>query len=121
MPRSGKPPEMLARLIEMGVRTLVEQFGAALGLSELQAEVAMREIAHDLAKNYGGAYIYVPKDHKQMLTTRDVTIFEELRRDNVNEVALKHGLSVQQIYAINRRVREQMRRQNQPALPGLEG
>jgi Mor family transcriptional regulator len=112
---TGKPAELVTRLVDLGAATLVHQ----CGLTEVQAREAMREIAHNLAREYGGTYMYVPKDQELPMTKRDLAIYEELRSGNVNEVALRHGLSVQQIYAINRHVRELVARKRQAALPGL--
>ena len=117
---STRSAELVTRLVELGARALVEQFGEELKLTEAQAREAMREIAHSLAREYGGTYMYVPKDQELELTKRDLVIYGRLRSGNANEVAREHGLSVQQVYAINRYVREMVARKRQNRLPGFE-
>lgn len=118
MARRGtqKTAEMIATLVDLGVRTLV-----ADGLmDEAPARQAMREIAHNLARQYGGQYLYVPQDSEFALTKRDLEIYAELQGGNANALAKKHGISVQQVYAINRHVRDNIQRAKQRELPGLE-
>ena len=118
MPRRGssEAAELIKVLVELGTRTLVEQ----CALPESQARESMREIAHDLARNYGGSYMYVPKDSEFQLTRRDLLIYDRMVGGNANELAREYDLSVQQIYAINRHVREKMQRDRQRPLTGLE-
>lgn len=113
---STKTAEMVTRLVDLGTRTLTEQ----CGLTDIQSREAMREIAHNLARDYGGSYMYIPQDHEFEMTKRDLQIYEQLQSGNANEVARDHGLSVQQIYAINRYVRDQLQRKRQNRLPGFE-
>jgi Mor family transcriptional regulator len=113
---SKEAAELIKVLVELGTRTLVEQ----CELPEAQARESMREIAHNLARNYGGSYMYVPKDSEFRLTQRDMEIYQQLIGGNANEVARRHNLSVQQVYAINRHVREKMLRDRQRPLDGLE-
>ena len=108
--------ELVVRLVELGSRALVDK----CGMADLQARQAMREIAHELAKEYGGTYMYVPKDQELALNKRDMEIHARLQDGNANELAREFGLSVQQIYSINRYVREKIIRTRQSALPGFE-
>jgi Mor family transcriptional regulator len=113
---SKQAAELINVLVELGTRTLVEQ----CMLPEPQARESMREIAHDLARNYGGSYMYVPKDSEFQLTKRDLLIHERMIGGNANELAREYKLSVQQIYSINRHVREKLLRDRQGRLPGVE-
>lgn len=117
MSRKGgkRSAELVLRLVELGSRELVEQ----LGVVELQAREVMREIAHNLARHYGGQFMYVPKDQEFALTKRDMEIYEELGSGNVHEVAAKWGLTERQVYAINSYVRDQIMRKRQGELPGF--
>lgn len=99
--RGAKVAALIRVLVELGTRNLVEQ----CQLPEPQAREAMRQIAHALARNYGGSYMYVPKDSWFALSERDVEIYRRLMGGNANELAREFGLSVQQVYAINRHVR----------------
>lgn len=118
MARKGtnEAAEMIKALVDLGTRTLVEQ----CSLTEPQARESMREIAHNLARNYGGSYMYVPKDSEFQLTKRDMEIYERMIGGNANELAREFDLSVQQIYSINRHVREKLLRDRQGRLPGVE-
>lgn len=113
---SMKSAEMVTRLVDLGARALTEH----CGLAETQAREAMREIAHNLSREYGGQYMYVPKDQELELTKRDLVIYERLQGGNANDLAKEYGLSVQQIYAINRYVRDSLARKRQNLLPGFE-
>jgi Mor family transcriptional regulator len=114
--RGGEAAELIKLLVELGTRTLVEQ----CSFPEQQAREAMREIAHNLARNYGGNFMYVPKDSEFALTKRDLVIYERMTSGNANELSREFKLSVQQIYSINRYVREKLLRDRQARLPGIE-
>lgn len=119
MARRGttRSAELVVRLVDLGTRTLVDQ----CGMGEQQAREAMREIAHNLAREYGGTYMYVPKDQELELTKRDLEIYERLQGGNANELAREYNLSVQQIYSINRFVRDQIARKRQMPLLAEDG
>jgi Mor family transcriptional regulator len=113
---SNEAAELIKALVDLGTRTLVEQ----CNLTEPQARESMREIAHNLARNYGGGYMYVPKDSEFQLTKRDMEIYKRMIGGNANELAREFGLSVQQLYSINRHVREKLLRDRQGRLPGVD-
>lgn len=121
MARRGnkKAAELVARLTEMGAGVLVRDL-AALGVDQTLATKLMREIAHDLAKEYGGTYIYVPQDMDFILTARDQRIWERFDGSNVNELAAEFGLSAVQIRIILRLMRQQQAAKNQGLLPGFD-
>jgi Mor family transcriptional regulator len=118
MGRQGgqKAAEMITRLVEIGVATLLEE----LETPRERAEQVMREIAHNLARDYGGGMMYFPKDHEFALTKRDMQIYNEMGRGNAAEIAHRHGLSDRQVYAISKHVRDQIMRKRQGKLPGFE-
>lgn len=113
---STRVTELVQQLISLGTTTLVETFDC----KPLQAQQAMREIAHNLARSNGGEYMYVPKDQDFGLTKRDLQIYERMGREDVHTLAKEYGLTARQLYSINRYVRDQMVRQRQNALPGFE-
>lgn len=117
MGRKGgaKSADMINRLVELGAATLTEQ----LNVPRDQAELAMREIAYNLARHYGGAMMYFPRDHEFALTKRDLQIYAEMRPGNASELARKWGLSDRQIYAINSHVHNSVMRKKQQKLPGF--
>lgn len=118
MSRKGgkKTGELLVRLVDLGSRELVEQ----LTLPEPQARELMREIAHNLARHYGGQFMYCPKDQEFALTKRDMLIFEAFNGSNAHELGEQHNLTVRQIYSIIKYVRDQLVRKRQNLLPGFE-
>ena len=118
MSRKGgkRTSELVLRLVDLGVPELVEQFG----VTEQQAREVMREIAHNLARHYGGQFMYVPKDQEFGLTKRDMLIYERLTAGNVHDLAQEFGLTVRQVYSINSHVRDQVIRKRQNPLPGFE-
>ena len=118
MARKGnkRSADLVLKLVELGTATLVEQ----LDIPQLQASEAMREIAHNLARQFGGTSVYVPQDHEFELSKRDMIIYERMGRESVSALALEYGLSERQVYAINRHVRDQIASKRQTALPGFE-
>lgn len=114
---SRRTAELISRLVEIGTATLVEQ----LGVPEKQAREAMREVAHKLASEYGGSFMYVPKDRDFALDKRDLQIHQRLERgSNVYDVARDYGLTERQIYAVYQLVRKQLMTRQQGALPGFD-
>jgi Mor family transcriptional regulator len=113
---SNRVTELVQQLIHLGTLTLVETFGC----NELQAQVTMREIAHNLARSNGGEYLYVPKDQDFGLTKRDMAIYERMGKENVNDLAKEYGITARQLYSINRYVRDHLVRKRQGNLPGFD-
>lgn len=118
MARRGndRAPAVIRRLTEIGAAVLVRD----LGMDPQRATATMREIAHDLAKEYGGQNVYIGRDLEFDLTKRDMEIYRAHNGRNVPELALRYKLSEVQIYNILAHVRRQMMRKQQPRLPGFE-
>lgn len=112
---------LVTRLVELGTRTLMDHLGEVPGITEQQAATVMREVAHNLAREWGGSHLYIPKDNELALTRRDIEIYERAHGGNINELAMEYRLSRQQVYSICRLVRERQIRSRQAALPGIEG
>ncbi|NMY40903.1 Mor transcription activator family protein [Pseudomonas sp. WS 5013] len=77
------------------------------GMGEQEAQDAGDAIADDLADNWGGQFITVPKDMKYRHAKRAQQIHDEFNGTNHAELATKHGLSVNAIYKILKRVQRQ--------------
>ena len=114
---SHRSIELISRLVELGTSTLADQ----LGIPERQAKEAMHEITRKLADEYGGAYIYVPKDQEFALDQRDLRIVEQLDRGSlVEDVARDYGLTERQIYAVAKYARQHLVAKRQTHLPGFD-
>ena len=77
------------------------------GMGEQEAQDAGDAIADDLADNWGGQFITVPKDMKYRHARRAQQIHDEFNGTNHAELATKRGLSVNAIYKILNRVQRQ--------------
>lgn len=73
------------------------------GLNETSAQEAADEIVDDMADNWGGQYITVPKDMKYRNAKRRQAIVDAFTGSNHSELAAAHGLSVNAIYKILKR------------------
>lgn len=77
------------------------------GMSEREAQDAGDAIADDLAENWGGQYITVPKDMQYRHAKRAQQICDKFNGFNHAELAMQHGLTVNAIYKILKRVQRQ--------------
>lgn len=73
------------------------------GLSEANAQEAADSVADDLAENWGGQCITVPKDMKYQNAKRRQAIVDGFNGSNHSELAKEHGLSANAIYKILKR------------------
>ena len=113
---SQRSAELIQRLVEIGMRVIVDE----LGVPEQQARQAMREIAHRLANEYGGEFMYVPKDREFVLERRDLQILERLDRgSSVHDVARENGLTARQVYSVVQHARRHLQAKRQNPLPGF--
>lgn len=118
MGRKGRtrPAELVLRLVEIGAQTLAKQ----LNIPDGRARAAMREIAHQLCREYGGQSMYVAKDDEFRLNERDRVLWQAYTGSNVPELASQFNLSEVQVRNIIAHVRRQRDRDQQPRLPGLD-
>jgi Mor family transcriptional regulator len=118
MARKGgkRTAEMVVRLVQIGGKVLAESLGA----TPAQAELAMREIAHELCKEYGGQSMYVAKDSEFELQLRDQRLWEEFNGANLTELAVKYALSERQVGYVIAHMRRTEGARTQPRLPGLD-
>lgn len=73
------------------------------GLDSSRAQDAADSIVDDLADNWGGQYITVPKDMKYRHAKRCQAIADAFDGGNHSELATQYGLSVNAIYKILKR------------------
>lgn len=119
--RKGKrsAAELVMRLVEIGTEDLVARLSGQ-GITPDAARDAMREIAHKLCREYGGAAIYVPKDDEFTREARNQAIWAEFDGTNQIELAAKYDLTVMQIYKITNAMRVAHHMRTQPRLPGFD-
>jgi Mor family transcriptional regulator len=118
MSRKGKrsPTELVTRLVDIGSAKLTKELGA----SGEAARQLMRDIAHELCREYGGTPMYIPKDADYMRDVRDEAIWAEFDGTNVLDLATKYDLTAVQIYCIVKMMRAKHSSRSQPRLPGFE-
>lgn len=73
------------------------------GLNDSQAQEAADNVVDDLADNWGGQFITVPKDMKYRNAKRRQAIVDAFDGSNHSELATQHGLSVNAVYKILKR------------------
>ncbi|TRO42198.1 Mor transcription activator family protein [Pseudomonas sp. ALS1131] len=88
-------------LADVADRTM--QILTRYGLDDSQAQDAADNVVDDLAENWGGQYITVPKDMQYRNAKRRQAIVDGLDGSNHSELATQHGLSVNAIYKILKR------------------
>ncbi len=88
--------------------------------SELDHEAAHAiacSIASEVAKDWGGMQVYVPKG----LSLRDIKIFQEFTGNNHMELARRYGLTEVRVYQILEKARESYIKKIQPDLFSSKG
>lgn len=73
------------------------------GMDIHRAQDAADAIVDDLADNWGGQYITVPKDMKYRHAKRCQAIADAFNGSNHSELATQYGLSVNAIYKVLKR------------------
>lgn len=116
-------------IVTLGARRLVE----TLGVSEADAQATMRAVAHDVCEANAKCVIYVPGDQQWRLIERDLGIYRAYQLtgpgpagarpctgERVQELAVEHGLTIQQVYNVIRILHREEMSERQGVLPGLE-
>lgn len=62
------------------------------------------DIAQQMAQNWGGEVIYIPRNLLMALNERDMKIYEEFNGNNHRELARKYNVSMQWVYKIVKKV-----------------
>lgn len=86
------------------------------GIEPGRADFIATEVSNRCAADWGGQYIYVPKDFASILSKRDREIYDKFKGNNHSELAKEYNISVVWVYKIIRTVREYDRKHNQPDL-----
>lgn len=87
-----------------------------LDISDEDARQLGIEVAILIAKEWGGANIYVPSNLKVNIATRDMKLYQAFNGHNHNELAREYKISVVWVYKIIKRVRQQLQDKQQQRL-----
>ena len=96
-------PEGAVLLYEAAEAALVD----VLGIERERASQAAYDIIRRILEACGGEYFYVPKDIRLAAHERDIKIWQSFTGHNHRELAREHGVTVQYVYQILARMREQ--------------
>lgn len=97
-----KAPELISHIY-----TKIKQAGSAANLDDYQATKLASQVAQEIAEDFGGEVIYIPKGMLLLLSKRDLAIWQEFNGKNHNELARKYGVSVPWVYKIVKRVQQE--------------
>lgn len=104
-------PELLADLVDRCVSICQTQ-----GLTDEQADAIALALEQEMSAAWGGQVIYFPKGARMRVTAKHLQIYHEFTGHNHAELAERHGVSVHWVYAIIKRVGDELRRKGQPDL-----
>lgn len=108
--------ELLSHVVSKGRALLV----ARLNADQETAQEIARDLAIELARDFGGHFFYFPRNLADALAGRDREIYAAYNGRNITELASKYGLSEVRIYQILDRVRREEFARRQAPLPGLD-
>lgn len=86
------------------------------GIDETLAAHCGSNVAAHLADHWGGQHVTIPMDYAFKLSVRDLEIFEQVRGNNIPEVAKRYGLTVNAVYRIIKRTKKRAIAKAQPDL-----
>lgn len=108
--------------IERWPRQLVELLDTAsdalsrAGLAEVDAERLARIAISSIAKLHGGRSFNLPRGDVLDRALRDDAIWRDMGRVSADDLATRHGLTLQRVYQIYAEQRQLRRRRDQPSL-----
>jgi len=73
-------------------------------------------LAEHLRHHWGGQSFYVPRGGQFEARQKHLDIWKEFNGRNHRQLAKKHGVSLQQVYVVIRRMRQKLRDKSQPSL-----
>ncbi len=76
------------------------------GIPEDVADQVGAAIVDNLADNWGGQNICIPKDYSYKLAARDLEIWDDFTGNNHAELARKYNMTTRSIYKIIHRIRK---------------
>ncbi|MGL4673592.1 MAG: Mor transcription activator family protein [Wohlfahrtiimonas sp.] len=85
--------------------------------NEAVAEIISNEVADRFVEKWAKATIYIPEDVNYKAQLKSIEIFEDYRNGkSIKEIASKNKASVQHIYNVIRKMREEYKKKVQPDL-----
>lgn len=102
-------PELLADLVDRCVAICL-----ARGIEAEQADAIALALEEAMSSAWGGQVIYFPKNVRMRVSERDLQLYQEFNGHNHPELAQRYGLSVHWVYAIIKRVRDEIKAKKQP-------
>lgn len=104
--RKMNAPEFLADLFQ-----IVAQVARQQGCDPEQADAIADACTDSVAKEWGGLSVYIGKGTHMNISRRDLAIYQECTGKNHQELAHKYGVTKVWVYAILRRVKQQLEAQ----------
>jgi Mor family transcriptional regulator len=92
-------------LLSETIEPIAKVIQQTLGVSEELAEATSVEITTLFAHLWGGQVVYIPKGVCIQASKLHHKIYDDWTGRNHHEVATKHGVSVQHVYAVVKRMR----------------
>ncbi len=110
---------------DLGYPELLEDLAAATGellrkkmpglTQDAAAEVGV-ELAEHLRHHWGGQSFYIPRGCQFEASQKHLDIWRDFDGKNHRQLVRKHGVSLQQVYVVIRRMRKKLRDKHQPEL-----
>lgn len=106
-----KWPRQLVELLDCGRAALLRA-----GVGEATADAHGRIVLQAMADYHGGRSFNLPKGVALANALRDDAIWRDMGKAPVEEIAARHGLTIQRVYQIYAEQRELRRKRAQPSL-----
>lgn len=110
---------------DLGYPELLEDMAAAVGellcdklpaLSHDDAAEVGIALAEHLRRHWGGQSFYVPQGSQYRASLKHLEIWRDFNGRNHRQLARAHGVSLQQVYVVIRRMRQKLRDKSQGQL-----
>jgi Mor family transcriptional regulator len=99
---------------------MIRKYAGDVGISDAQAEVLAREMAHEICQPWKKQTVYIPEDLGFDLQERDRKLWQAFTGNNHDELAKQFDLSVQTVYALLKRMSAEVKKRQEPQFPGFE-
>lgn len=94
--------------------TVENAINSVLKDSEATAEIVSAEVASTFSKKWAGMSVYFPQDLNYEISSRNVQIYNEFTSGATHaQLVQKYKISLQHVYSVIKKVREELRKKNQ--------